>query len=398
MGARSPLDQLERESTGRSYIRALTSGPPSVRSPTAAMNSVLEQDYVALASRLGNLCARFEGQHVLMTGAAGFIGQYLAGFFAYLNRHVLQQPLTADLLDSFIVGGRPREDDRAPMTARYADVSKRIDTTKSPDYVIHAAGIASPRVYARFPIKTLECGIAGTRRVLRLARKVRSRSLVYFSSSEIYGDPDPSQLPTPETYNGNVSTSGPRACYDESKRIGETWSFLYARTYGLPVKIVRPFNVYGPGFRPGDGRVIPAFIERGMRQQPLIVHGGGANTRTFCYIADFVDALIRLLCSEHNGEAFNVGADGPELSMRDLATIVGGLLPGGASIAYEAPQLAPYACNNPARRCPDISKLLSHTTFRPAYTLRDGLRQTIAWYSEAYGIRDSVEPRGLQIV
>jgi UDP-glucuronate decarboxylase len=198
-----------------------------------------------------------------------------------------------------------------------------------------------------------------------------------------------------------VSTSGPRACYDESKRIAETWSFLYARKFGLPVKIVRPFNVYGPGFRAGDGRVIPAFIESGIRRQPLIVHGRGEQTRTFCYIADCADALIRLLFSDYVGEAFNVGVAGPELSIRELATIVADLIPGGAAIRHEAPQLSPYSCGNPSRRCPDISKLLAHTTFQPAYTLRDGLTHTIAWYIEAHDAQHAqhpAEPRRARVV
>lgn len=354
------------------------------------MNRILREDYTALATRLGGLVDRFEGSRILMTGAAGFMGRYIAGFLSYLNTEVLRHPLEADLVDSFVLD----EQRQSPMEfpVRYGDVSKGITVSHAPDYIIHAAGIASPKDYSRFPIETLEVGTTGTRHMLELARETACRRMVFLSSSEVYGDPDPRNVPTKETYNGNVSTSGPRACYDESKRIGETWSFVYARVHQVPVNVIRPFNIYGPGFRRLDGRVIPSFIENAAAGRPLVLHGNGGYTRTFCYVADGVDALLRVLFCDVTGEAFNVGSDGPEISMRQLAETVQEVAPHRVPVVYLEPELSAYAVDNPQRRCPDISKLSALTHFRPAYSLRDGLSRTMDWYVEEHGVESHLEP------
>jgi nucleoside-diphosphate-sugar epimerase len=350
------------------------------------MNSVIREDYASLARRLADQVQSFAGAHVLVTGAAGFIGRYLCGFFDYLNSHVLDRPLTADLLDSFVVGHEPNLLPGTTLRPRFGDVSKRVQLSASPDYIVHAAGVASPKHYARRPVQTLEAGTTGTRRMLDLARRCGCRGMLFFSSSEIYGNPDPQHVPTKETYNGNVSTSGPRACYDESKRLGETWSFLYAREHQVHVKVVRLFNVYGPGFDRGDGRVVPSFIESAATGCPLVVHGRGQHTRTFCYIADACDALLRVLLAERAGEAFNIGADGPELSMGELAALIASLTSTSAPVVYREPEESAYAHDNPGRRCPDISKLRAATGFRPLYSLDAGLARTLAWFAEEYGV------------
>jgi len=348
------------------------------------MNSVLRQDFAGLAVRLSAYNKRFEGTHFLMTGAAGFIGSYITGFLDYLNREILEKPLTADLLDTFVVGQR-RASAPDGLRLRQGDASKGITLSANPDYLIHAAGIASPKHYTRMPVATLEAGCTGTHRMLELAQQTKCRSMLFFSSSEVYGDPDPQNVPTKETYNGNVSTSGPRACYDESKRMGETWSFLYAREYGVPVKIVRPFNVYGPGFHPSDGRVIPNFIENAAMGLPLVVYDRGQHTRTFCYLADAVEAMFHILFSDVLGEAFNIGVDKPEITVSELAQTICELVPRGTSIIYRKPEVSAYSVDNPTRRCADISKLVALTGFQPAYSLRAGLERTLAWYSEEYG-------------
>ncbi len=351
------------------------------------MNVILREDYRELASRLGDCLLRFEERHVLITGAAGFIGRYLSGFLEYLNQEVFATPVTADLLDSFVV--RPDASSSPALSgglrARYGDVSKGVTLSGKPDYIIHAAGVASPRHYTRMPVQTLEAGTSGTRRMLDLARKVQCRGMLFLSSSEVYGDPDPQHVPTNERYNGNVSTSGPRACYDESKRLGETWSFLYAREYQVPVKIVRLFNVYGPGFDRADGRVIPSFIQSAALGRPIVVHGAGAHTRTFCYVADAADAMLRVLLSDSVGEAFNIGSDGPEISVRYLAALFNGLLPQAAPITFSDSDVSAYSFDDPGRRCPDITKLQAATGYRPVHTLRSGLERTLQWYAEEHG-------------
>lgn len=356
------------------------------------MNSILKEDYTALACSLEKYIGRFEGAHFLVTGAAGFLGAYISGFLGFLNDSVLTKPLTADLLDSFVVGTRKFPAVNG-LRLQYGDVSKDITVSANPDYIIHAAGIASPKHYSRMPVETLESGATGTRRMLDLARKVGCRSMLFFSSSEVYGNADPQNIPTKETYNGNVSTSGPRACYDESKRMGETWSFLYAREYHVPVKVIRLFNVYGPGFQQSDGRVVPNFIENVTMGVPLVVHGQGEHTRTFCYIADALDALFRVLFSDYIGEAFNIGNGSPEISVAELAAILCELSPEHISIVHRQPEVCAYVRDDPDRRCPDISKLCALTGFRPQYSLQAGLKRTLAWYSEQYGRSQDSEPQ-----
>jgi UDP-glucuronate decarboxylase len=161
---------------------------------------------------------------------------------------------------------------------------------------LHAAGVASPVYYMRYPLETIDSAVQGTKNLLELARKNKHlESFIFFSSSEIYGDPDPGSVPTPETYHGYVSSVGPRACYDESKRLGETIATVYQQRYDVPVKIVRPFNVFGPGMRHDDRRVIPMFTYEALNGRPLPVHSDGSQTRTFCYITDAICGFLQTL-------------------------------------------------------------------------------------------------------
>jgi len=347
------------------------------------MNSILREDYAVLADNLREYICHFEEKHFLVTGAAGFLGTYIRGFLDFLISEDLTPRFTADLLDNFVVG--KRQPSAHGLQLQYGDVSKEVTVSRNPDYIIHAAGIASPKHYSRLPVETLESGTTGTRRVLDLARKTTCCGMLFLSSSEVYGNPDPQNVPTKESYNGNVSTSGPRACYDESKRMGETWSFLYAREFHVPVNVVRLFNVYGPGFRRSDGRVIPNFIENIAMGVPVIIHGQGKHTRTFCYIADAVEALFRVLFSDRMGEAFNIGNEGPEVSVAELASILSALAPHPVPVVHRDPELSAYLKDDPDRRCPDISKLRLLTQFRPRYSLQAGLGRTLAWHSEEYG-------------
>jgi len=215
-------------------------------------------------------------------------------------------------------------------------------------------------------------------------RSICSSSSSFFSSSEVYGDPDDAHIPTPETYQGNVSITGPRACYDESKRFGETLCLTYWRIFELPVKIVRPFNVYGPGIRPDDYRVLPNFIEHALRGKPLPIHGDGSNTRSFCYINDAVEAIFKVLFSGVDGEPFNVGNPEPEISVKELAHLVAQAMPTRVEVAHIDPPHVVYAKSDPKRRCPDISKLRVVTGFTPRYDLITGLKRTIEWFRQRH--------------
>jgi nucleoside-diphosphate-sugar epimerase len=184
-------------------------------------------------------------------------------------------------------------------------------------FVVHGASIASPTFYRKYPVETLDANIWGLRHILDLYRgRDTLKGLLFFSSSEIYGDPDPSAIPTPETYRGNVSCHGPRACYDESKRFGETMAWVYANQFDMPITVARPFNNYGPGMRLGDKRLPADFALAVTEGRDLVILSDGTPTRTFCYVADAVAGY--LLCLLHGSyDYFNIGIDKPEIMVRD---------------------------------------------------------------------------------
>lgn len=260
-----------------------------------ASTNVINEDIAALGEALTEVKEHFEGKSFLITGAGGFLGKYMVLLLKYMNDNILQRKCSAILLDNFITGYEQQvSSDRHLKFSRH-NVIEPFSTDHSVDYIIHAAGIASPAYYTKYPIETMDIGTIGTRNMLDLARDKEVTSFLFTSSSEVYGDPASDQVPTPESYHGNVSFTGARSCYDESKRFGETMCLTYAHVYNVPVKIVRPFNVYGPGIRPDDYRVLPNFIEHALRREPLPIHRDGRNTRSFCYISDAIEAIFKVL-------------------------------------------------------------------------------------------------------
>ena len=345
---------------------------------------IIHEDIASLARSLEDAFPYFEGKTFLITGAGGFLGNYMVFLLQYLNEHCITEKARGILLDNFIIGYDQhafRNDEH--LVFQRSNVIEPFHVAEPVDYIIHTAGIASPVYYTKYPIETMDVGTLGTRNMLELAHKKGVKSFLFASSSEVYGDPDDNHVPTPETYNGNVSTTGPRACNDESKRFGETLCINFWRIFDVPVKIVRPFNVYGPGIRPDDYRVLPNFIEHALRREPLPIHGDGRNTRSFCYINDAVEGFFRVLFSEANGECFNVGNPEPEISVKDLAKLVAESMPYPVEPVHIEPPHAVYASSDPKRRCPDIQKLQTYTGFKPRYDLKTGLRRTIDWFQES---------------
>jgi nucleoside-diphosphate-sugar epimerase len=345
-------------------------------------SKIIREDIARLSKYLKDQLKHFEGKTFLVTGAGGFLGNYIVLLFRYLNKEVLKKKLSAILLDNFITGYEHEILSDDHLTFRKHNVIEPFKTDRKIDYVIHAAGIASPVYYTKFPVETMDVGTIGTRNMLELAREKKVKSFLFTSSSEVYGDPDNKQVPTPEEYRGNVSVTGPRACYDESKRFGETMCETFWKVYDVPVKMVRPFNVYGPGIRPDDYRVLPNFIEHALRREPLPIHGNGNNTRAFCYINDAIEMLFRVLFSKASGEAFNIGNPEMELSIAAFAKYVAKAMPYPVKIVHIDPPHAVYSQSDPKRRCPDISKIRKATGFKPRYPLKEGLRRTIEWFRE----------------
>lgn len=327
-----------------------------------------------------------EGRTILISGGAGFIGNYINVLLYLLNKNILKKKCRVISVDNYITGSRKNfivDIKDKNFTFLHHDVRLPLNTHEKVDYIIHAAGLASPFYYKKYPLETIESAFLGAKNLLELARINKVESFLFFSSSEIYGDPEPSAVPTPETYVGRVSSVGPRACYDESKRLAETLCIIYNQLYKVPIKIVRPFNVYGPGMRHTDYRVVPTFLYTGLKGKNLPVHDKGIQTRTFCYISDAITAIFKVLLKGRSGEVYNIGNDKPEISMYELALTICDILGNGTK-----PRRKSYPSNYPAgepqRRCPDLTKIRTELGYEPKIDLKTGLKKSIDWFKSEY--------------
>lgn len=344
-------------------------------------NNIVEEDIIRIISSLKKNLNLLEGKTIIITGGAGFLGQYMVNTLAYLNRHYLQKTCKVISVDNYIVTNKKnlfKKIKEKDIKYIKHDVTKPFTIHGKVDYIIHAAGIAAPVFYQKYPLKTIDVAVGGTRNMLELARKKRVKSFLFFSSSEIYGNPALEAIPTKETYKGNVSCIGPRACYDESKRMGETLCFTYYHWYNIPIKIVRPFNIFGPGMNLKDYRVIPNFLNNALSSKPLPVHVSGKQTRTFSYISDAVTAFFKVLLSDKNGEVYNVGNDQNEINMNQLAQIINKIFDNKLKINnIEYPKK--YPADEPQRRCPDLTKIKKDLGYKTKIDLESGLRRTVIW-------------------
>jgi len=357
---------------------------------------VVRADLADIALGMGDAREALRGRQVLITGGAGFLGHYLVQALLHCNELGCagDEPVTVTVWDNF-ARGVPAWLERLGASP-YLSVVRRDASDPLPtelpefDYIVHAASIASPTYYRRHPLETMDANVNGLRRLLDHAREREETGppllgLLFFSTSEIYGDPSPEHIPTPETYRGYVSCTGPRACYDESKRYGETLCATFARRYGVPVTIARPFNNYGPGLKITDGRVIPDFARDILAGRDIVMRSDGSPGRTFCYVADAVAGYYRILTRGQGGEAYNIGVPEPEITMAELADAMielgRELFRYGGSVTVRPSQDGAYLTDNPARRCPDITKARTELGYEPSVSLLDGLRRTLVWYS-----------------
>ncbi len=345
---------------------------------------LLQSDIAEIVTRLGDAAHDFSGKTVLLTGGRGFLGRYFMEIFARLNREVLEKPCRLIALDNLITAGKEGADipEMEHVTFINHNVIEPFHFPEPVHYVIHAAGIASPFYYRAFPLETLEVAARGTRNMLELADANKAR-FVFFSSSEIYGDPDAKHVPTPESYRGNVSCQGPRACYDESKRMGETLCHIFHETRGTHTNTIRPFNVFGPGMQETDYRVLPNFGNRIKAKKPLNVYGSGNQTRTFCYITDAMVGFTLVVLRGVAGEPYNIGNPKPEISMVDLVKRMEIVLK--KKIEHNIIEYPDsYPADEPNRRCPDIRKARLQLKFEPSVDLDDGLKRFFLWADTVY--------------
>jgi UDP-glucuronate decarboxylase len=263
-----------------------------------------------------------------------------------------------------------------------------IKDSANADYIIHMASIASPTYYRKYPIETFNANVIGLKVLLELFAKRDISGFLFFSSSEVYGDPFPEFIPTDEEYRGNVATMGPRACYDEAKRCCETMCYLYAKQYKMPIAVVRPFNNYGPGMNINDKRVPADFCKAVLEGKDIEIFSDGSPTRTFCYITDAITGYIKAMTKE-GFDYFNIGNDNPEISIRDLADIfikAGQDIYGyDGKVKFTKPPEADYLVDNPNRRCPNIDKARKLLGYDPKVDIKEGVKRFIGFLKEKSG-------------
>ncbi len=308
---------------------------------------------------------------ILISGGAGFIGSHLCDRFVSDGHQVVA-------IDNLITGATANLEQLAGnKNFRFYehDITQPFDLEAPFDAVCHLASLASPKFYYAHPIATLESGSTGTRNMLEITKRDNARFLLT-STSECYGDPE--VHPQVETYWGNVNPVGPRSCYDESKRYAEAITMTYHRVYGLKTTIARIFNTYGPRMALDDGRVVPAFIDQALHGSPLSVYGDGSQTRSFCYVRDLVDGLVRLLLSD---ERYPVNLGNPqEMTILGFAERIRDVVNPGLAIEFH-----PLPQDDPKRRRPDIGKARRLLNWEPRVDLREGLEETIGYFRTRAG-------------
>jgi dTDP-glucose 4,6-dehydratase len=304
-------------------------------------------------------------QRVVITGAAGFIGSHLAD--ALLDRGYsvigIDNLLTGDIANIAHLRNRDFEFIKH-------DVTNYIYIDGPVHYVLHWASPASPIDYLELPIPTLKVGALGTHKALGLA-KAKGATFVIASTSEVYGDP--LEHPQKETYWGNVNPIGPRGVYDEAKRFAEAMTAAYHRYHGVDTKIVRIFNTYGPRMRIRDGRAVPAFISQALRNEDVTVFGDGRQTRSFCYVSDLVEGIVRLMLSDTN-DPVNIG-NPSEMTVEDIARVIIEMTGSTSQIVYK-----PLPEDDPKVRRPDITRARTLLGWEPKVDLRTGLTSTIEYF------------------
>ena len=359
-----------------------------------SLKDLLQRDLDTICGNLKEEFGRLAGQRLLITGGAGFLGYYLVQAALHFNRTAAgDQPIHVTVWDNFIRGapawltglrGTPN------LTVEQRDLIEPLPQPM-PDFqwIIHAAGIASPPFYRKHPIKTIDANINGLRNLLdysvaQAGKGKPVKGFLFYSSSEIYGDPTPDWIPTPEHYRGLVSCTGPRACYDESKRFGETLCVVFTQQHAIPTKMARPFNNYGPGLKISDKRVISDFAREVIAGRDIVMYSDGKPTRTFCYSADSITGYYKVLVRGHPGEPYNIGTEKPEISMNELAERIiataGELFGYGGKLVRKPNPEANYLVDNPNRRCPNIDKSRSQLGYNPTISIDEGLRRALIWY------------------
>ena len=287
------------------------------------MNLFLQNDIDEILNLASRELNSLRDKKILLAGGKGFLGRYFSEVIHQYNK-LHERKINLILIDNFSSSNDDLDANSETKNINFinGDICNlnTLKNLKDFDYIVHAAGIASPFYYRSKPLQTIDVSISGSRNLLEMSKNYGSK-FIFFSSSEIYGDPDPKKIPIQESYRGNVSTLGPRACYDESKRLGETLCYVYNSYNNVHTNIIRPFNIYGPGMQENDYRVMPNFASKIKSNQNLKLYGSAKQTRTFCYITDAINGFLKVIVNGLAGQPYNIGNPKPEITVNELADI-----------------------------------------------------------------------------
>ncbi|MCB0460427.1 MAG: NAD-dependent epimerase/dehydratase family protein [Flavobacteriaceae bacterium] len=346
-------------------------------------NEILSEDLEYIYNNLSdNEKSKLKNSTILFTGCGGFLGYYFMHFFARFAEDLEIKKIIG--LDNFLTGTRDWLNDLSNNNPKVilkefnviTDSIESIEGASEANLIIHGASIASPIFYRIYPEETLDANITGLRRMLDFYKLKEIKGFLFFSSSEIYGDPFPEFIPTTEEYRGNVATMGPRACYDEAKRFGETMCYIFNQKYEMPITIARPFNNYGPGMNINDKRLPADFAKAVHEGRDLIMYSDGKPTRTFCYISDAITGYLKVLL--HNKfDVFNIGIDKPEVSVAEFAKLFSKnakkVYGYKGDVIFDISSDKEYMTDNPNRRCPNIQKAISILNYNPSICVDEGI-------------------------
>ena len=346
-------------------------------------NKILREDLSYILEKLSSdEKSKFKDATIIMTGCGGFLGYYFMHFFArYADELEIKKIIG---LDNFLTGTRDwletlQNNNKKIVLKEFNVITDNIADVVGADeanLIIHGASIASPIFYRIYPEETIDANITGLRRMLDYYKNKSIDGFLFFSSSEIYGDPFPEFIPTSEEYRGNVATMGPRACYDEAKRFGETMCYIFNQKYNIPISIARPFNNYGPGMNINDKRLPADFAKAVHEGRDLVMYSNGKPTRTFCYIADSITGYLKVLL-HGKLDVFNIGIEKPEVSVAEFANLFAKNAkeyydyPG--DVVFEVSDDEDYMTDNPNRRCPNIDKAREILGYNPSISVDEGI-------------------------
>ena len=341
------------------------------------MDQIIQEDIQKIKKNLEPLKSKIKGKTFLVTGGAGFLGSWFCDVLDSFGARII-------CVDNVISGSK---DNIEHLVGRKNFVFLNqnfleLDIDEKIDYIVHMASIATPPLYMKYPLETLESNIIGTRKLLDLAREKKVKGFLFMSTSEIYGSPRDEDIPTKETFHGLVSSFGPRSMYDEGKRAAEAYCYSYYQKFKIPIRVARTFNTFGPRLDVRStsqyGRAIIKFIYQAVKNKPITVYGNGGQTRSFCYITDQIEGLFRLLLTPGaDGEVFNIG-NPRETNILDLAETIVKITDSTSKIDLDSPENYDLK-DDPRRRCPDISKADKALGYKPKVSLEGGIKRTADW-------------------